>query len=238
MKLPRRSNANAGFTMVEIAIALGVIAFALVVIIGILPTGMQVQRDNRSETIINHDATFWLNAIKSGGHGMDELVNFVDRIDIRYDPDTPQETTTTHSGFRYGWEIIGLLTTPARTRAEVYASVWAMSGSAAEKEPNTADRTVSFKYRLEVNMELGRDSAEAFLDKFRPPATPLSYPLMTHHQIGLTLAYPLVNDNANQNLKDIRVTRRQSVRTAANRRVYAETNAGVIYTFFTPSPIP
>jgi len=44
------------FTMIEIAICLGVIGFALVAIIGILPTGMSVQKDNRQETIINQDA--------------------------------------------------------------------------------------------------------------------------------------------------------------------------------------
>jgi len=50
-------SARRGFTMVEIAIALAVIAFALVAIIGVLPIGMNVQRDNRAETIINQDAT-------------------------------------------------------------------------------------------------------------------------------------------------------------------------------------
>ena len=46
-----------GFSMIEIAIALGVIGFALVAIVGILPLGLTVQRDNRAETIINQDAT-------------------------------------------------------------------------------------------------------------------------------------------------------------------------------------
>ena len=50
--------------MIEIAIALAVIAFALVAIIGVLPIGMNVQRDNRAETIINHDATYWMEAIR------------------------------------------------------------------------------------------------------------------------------------------------------------------------------
>lgn len=58
---------EAGFTMIEIAISLGVIAFAIIAIIGILPTGLQGQRDNREETIINHDARLLIEAIKSGG---------------------------------------------------------------------------------------------------------------------------------------------------------------------------
>ena len=45
-----------GFTMVEIAICLAIIGIALVSIIGVLPIGMNTQRDNREETIINQDA--------------------------------------------------------------------------------------------------------------------------------------------------------------------------------------
>ncbi len=63
----RRLRREAGFTMAEIAIALGVIAFALIAIIGILPTGLQTQRDNREETIVNQDARLLIEAIKSGG---------------------------------------------------------------------------------------------------------------------------------------------------------------------------
>src|SRR6266516_2625531 len=44
-----------GFTMVEIAIAVAVIAFALVAIIGILPAGLQVQKENREDTLMAQD---------------------------------------------------------------------------------------------------------------------------------------------------------------------------------------
>ena len=43
---------TAGFTMIELVICLGIIAFALVAIIGVLPVGINVQKDNREETII------------------------------------------------------------------------------------------------------------------------------------------------------------------------------------------
>src|SRR5205823_13848329 len=51
------SRAERAFTMIEIAISLAVIGFALVAIIGILPTGMNVQKENREETIIGQDAS-------------------------------------------------------------------------------------------------------------------------------------------------------------------------------------
>src|SRR5215471_3594998 len=69
--------AAAAFTMIEIAISLAIIGFALVAIIGILPTGMNVQRDNRHETIVNQEATVFMNALRNGERGLDDLTNYV-----------------------------------------------------------------------------------------------------------------------------------------------------------------
>lgn len=55
-----------GFTLVEIAICLGIIGIALVAIIGILPRGLHTQKDSRQETIVGQDATMLLEAIRSG----------------------------------------------------------------------------------------------------------------------------------------------------------------------------
>ena len=63
--------------MVEIAISLAVIGIALVAIIGVLPIGMNTQRDNREETIINQDATVFIEAIRGGARGLDDLTNYV-----------------------------------------------------------------------------------------------------------------------------------------------------------------
>lgn len=68
---------RSAFTMIEIAISLAIIGFALVAIIGILPQGMTVQKENRQETIINQDANMFLEAIRNGGKGFDDLTNYV-----------------------------------------------------------------------------------------------------------------------------------------------------------------
>lgn len=68
--------------MVEIALCLGVIAIALVAIIGVMPTGLQVQRDNREDTILNQDGRFFLEAIRSGARGSDHLTNYVLSITV------------------------------------------------------------------------------------------------------------------------------------------------------------
>lgn len=78
----RTPNKESAFTMVEIAISIGVIAFALVAIIGILPTGLQTQRDNREDTLVNQDARLLIEAIKSGGRDVNsDLGSFVSRVD-------------------------------------------------------------------------------------------------------------------------------------------------------------
>jgi len=66
-----------GFTMVEIAICLAIIGIALVAIIGVLPIGINVQRDNREETLIDQDATVLLENIRNGARGLDDLTNYV-----------------------------------------------------------------------------------------------------------------------------------------------------------------
>jgi type II secretory pathway pseudopilin PulG len=68
---------RAGFTMIEIALCLAIIGFALVAIIAVLPTGLNVQRDNREETIINQDAVVWANSIRNGAQGYNDLTNYV-----------------------------------------------------------------------------------------------------------------------------------------------------------------
>jgi type II secretory pathway pseudopilin PulG len=63
--------------MVEVAISLAIIGIALVAIIGVLPLGMNVQRDNREATVINQDASVFLEAIRNASFGLDDLTNYV-----------------------------------------------------------------------------------------------------------------------------------------------------------------
>ena len=132
-----RTVGQAAFTMVEVALALAVIAFALVAIIGILPSGMTVQKENREETIINQDAMVLLEAIRSGAKGMDDLTNYViaitnywtlydERTNVQrsgydgYDFNGSRITSITPAPFlplTNGYRIVGLLSTPRFTPA-------------------------------------------------------------------------------------------------------------------------
>lgn len=63
---PRSEHA---FTMVEIVLSLAIIAVALVAIIGVLPIGLNVQSDNKEESIINADAAIWMQFLTKGAQG-------------------------------------------------------------------------------------------------------------------------------------------------------------------------
>jgi prepilin-type N-terminal cleavage/methylation domain-containing protein len=133
------------FTMIEIAICLAIIGIALVAIVGVLPLGMNVQKENREGTIINQDATVFLEAIRNGARGLNDLTNYVYFITNNwalYNPDgsvnksggngytgypnpsttiannyyvPPGPFTTPATTISNGTNIIGLLTTPEFT---------------------------------------------------------------------------------------------------------------------------
>ena len=72
-----KTGVNSAFTMVEIALSLAIIGFALVAIIGVLPAGLGVQRENREETIITQESGYFMDALRNGAQGLEELTNRV-----------------------------------------------------------------------------------------------------------------------------------------------------------------
>lgn len=132
---------NSAFTMVEIALCLAIIGFALVAIIGVLPVGLNVQKENREETIVNQDAVYFMDAIRNGARGLDDLTNYVFALtnSVQYfeitsgatNPNGPpiiygysyfesrRNGALTVPQFRldYGSNIVGLLSTPTITGA-------------------------------------------------------------------------------------------------------------------------
>jgi|YelNatPaOPRAMG01_1025707.scaffolds.fasta_scaffold02630_4 type II secretory pathway pseudopilin PulG len=146
---------QAGFTMIEIALCLVVIAFAVVAIVGVLPIGLNTQRDNRAQTIVAEDALFWLEAIRTGARGLDELTNYVDEIVVG------GNTYTLGNGYQSGADIIGLLSTPGGAQATVRS----ITGALADKGP--ASRDLAFRYRLEVDNEESKSVQDALVSELR-----------------------------------------------------------------------
>lgn len=246
LNLASSRRSDRGFTMVEIAIALGVIGFALVAIIGILPMGLDVQRDNRSETIINQDATLWLEAIRSGAVAMDELPNYVSKIVFdNLDPDTgavlsSSRDYTLNNDYITGADIIGLITSVGNvpnTRARVFAT--ALSGAAAEKELDPAKRELAFSYILRVVIERQVDPPNTQTNGAALPFVAVDgEPVLLEQHFGylpdstslydvrLTFSYPYINDQRPP-------PRSQNYRASVARRLVKDPDPSTLY-FFRP----
>ena len=161
------------FTMIEIALSLAVIGFALVAIIGVLPVGLNVQRENREDTIINQEASVFMNAIRNGARGMDDLASYVVAITnyqalCRADGQPKHQSVyvytqsplTSNGGFALtnGFRIVGLLSTPKYVPLVgggfvsnyVVAAIRSLSGPASEKSPqnNALMQDLAFSYRM------------------------------------------------------------------------------------------
>lgn len=224
--------------MVEIAIALGVIGFALVAIIGVLPRGLEVQRDNRAETVINQDATFWAEAIRNGATGIDNLTNHVESITIVEWNDIFARSSILSSnyyvygpgpqGYLSGSNIIGLLTTRAlNPQFEVRAVVSAMSGAASEKGATEADRELAFRYRMNVDIYRPLGDSPSFTSLSTNHTVPAA-DIMEHlYEVRLGVSYPIVTP-------DRPGPRRQVFRTTVAREVRSITNSLPFHYFFVP----
>jgi type II secretory pathway pseudopilin PulG len=183
--------------MIEIAFSLAVIGFALVAIVGILPIGMGVQKENRQETVVNQDASVFLDAIRNGAMGLDDLTNYVMAItNTVYNASSGSLLNTygyTPTSLPFpintGHRIIGLLSTPMFTGANnsisnrVVAYVRSMSGPASEKFPqnNASLQDLAFSYRLR--------------SEITPVRVPVSDTNLQNnlHELRLTFRWPLVD---------------------------------------------
>jgi prepilin-type N-terminal cleavage/methylation domain-containing protein len=162
---------RSAFTMVEVAISLAIIGIALVAIVGVLPRGMDVQRDNREATIINQDATIFIEAIRNGSRGLDDLTNYVYAIvNVGSNPvgyinpwltnamnfsgvSTFPSVTQWYPILTNGASIVGLSSTPEFVNGgsnHIYVCVRSISGPAVEKPPqdNPIIQQDSFGYRI------------------------------------------------------------------------------------------
>ena len=174
-----RTQRAGGFTMIEIALCLAIVAFAMAAIMGVLPAGLQVQKSNRDDTIINQEGTYLMQAIRTGALGLDDLTNYVEWIAIASKPGSWPPTkmppvttpnfflatnpTNTIGASAYkltnGATIIGLLSNPLyqydstgrfRTTNTVVGRFHTMSGLAAEKNRNASDFAFSYLARVEI----------------------------------------------------------------------------------------
>lgn len=212
---------ESAFTMIEIALSIAVVAFALVAILGVLPTGHQVQRENREDTIINQDGTYLLETIRNGMKGATDLSNYVDFVSIQK---TGGATGTRRYGNLTSAEVIGLLSMPKFDTSgssvvtnTVTAVLRAITGSAEEKPP-AIPRDRDFAFRYQVTSEVvpafpapTNGLAKAELQRVLSLSSNL-------HELRLTFRWPVLPQRPND----------PTVRLGNNRRVFSTLVSGQI----------
>jgi type II secretory pathway pseudopilin PulG len=227
--LTRSLSTCQAFTMIEIAISLAIIGFALVAIIGILPTAMNAQRDNRQETIINQDASILMGALRNGERGLDDLTNYVVGITnylSSFNRSGVYQNTTEYAftvpmgyinknpnkllALTNGYTILGVLGTPkiipnasgaGFVSNHVVAVFRSMSGPASEKPPqlNVSMQELALDYRVIA------DNSGYGTNYFDPGWTNYARLTLTN-DIALHSNYMAVVKSFQTNLHDVRLT--------------------------------
>jgi type II secretory pathway pseudopilin PulG len=239
--LPASRSSSRGFTMIEIALSLAIIGFALIAIIGVLPIGMNTQAANRETTIINQDATIWMNAIRNGARGLDDLTNYVIAItnDVtQYDPTmrnvvarrkygyTPTSSSTTPPyPLINGQRIVGLLSTPKYIALpppprggrgdvlsnNVVAYVRAMSGAASEKYPQDNQAVQDLAFSYRMTSEV----VPYGTNYYDPSWVDYTQPGLSANDVVARSNYWQVVRNLQANLHDVRLLFRWPLRSRA-----------------------
>jgi len=206
---PRPASRAAAFTMVEIALCLAIIGFALVALIGILPAALNVQKENRQDTTINNDAAVWLDALRSGAKVFPVLdyernVFALTNWTTEYDPITGNLTKPTHprgldAANMNSDVVLGFLSTPrlylkgnTLYSNHVVAYVRAFTAPVVNLPPqvNTTILDSAFSYILTATIT---PHASASVGPTTPQATNFVNNLAANlWEVQLRLEYPLL----------------------------------------------
>lgn len=244
---------TAAFTMVEIAICLAIVAFAMIVIMGVLPAGMLVQKSNREDTVINLEGQYFIEAIRGGSKGTPELLSAVDWVMITNSLNLP--TNSLQKQLRYVQSdfdannisaLIGLLSTPKYQldpngrviTNTVLAKFRSFNGSAVERDASLRD--FSFSYLMSVEIVPFPMMPTNFLGNtnfLAPGLKPAE--VQTRSNAWQTTTF---QQNRANNFYDLRLTLRWPVRpngTAGNnQQVFRTLVSGQLWTYPIPRNTP
>jgi len=120
-----------GFTIAEVTMAVGIVAFGLVAVFSILPFGLTAQKDNREETIIRYEAEYWFAALEAGGLNLESMdrvesvelnatdgtgysIYNINRHDLRPNDPSNSNDVALAKAARNGWsvDVCGWLSAP------------------------------------------------------------------------------------------------------------------------------
>jgi len=148
-----------GFTLSEVSLAVGVIAFGLVGIMAILPYGLTAQKDNREETIIRYEVQYWKEVLLAGGRDFNEM-DRVESVEVR---EGGVSTLLPNIGNRtWPQDVCGWLSMPDANGSDPfagqYALVKAMNGPLFDRHYGAnasrirSDNNITIKERRDVSL--------------------------------------------------------------------------------------
>jgi len=208
-----RGQGTRAFTMIEVALSLAIVAFAMVAIIGVMPRGLNVQRENREDTIISQDAALLLEAIRGGGNSAGLTVLSSSVLGFR-GPSVPPAGAWTPLDVVARLSIPRWDTTNSTNGGLNHAQFRAFSGNLGDSA--SAATNIAFSYV--VTSEVTSPAA----DPFQPGH---SYYLTNNlYEVKLTFSWP-VYDSAAWSVGD----RRLVVRTLVSGQLQVSTNGGQLF---------
>jgi len=190
-----RARAEAAFTMVEVALSLAIVAFAMVAIIGVMPAGLNVQKENREDTIISQDAAFLLEAIRGGEASSNLTALSAGLVGNIYGVNTTTYPPSGTPSFPYSpLDIVKRLSIPAWHTGNftngtlpgvVGARFRAMSGGLGD----TAGAATNAAFNYYVQVQITRFNPDPYSPAYNALATNL-------HEIKLAFQWPVYDDPA------------------------------------------
>ncbi len=216
--------------------------FALAAIIGVLPTGMHVQKSNRDDTLINQEGLMMLEAIRSGTMNFTTLTNMVDDVAVYCTNSKGAPMAYTNITLNSPAQIMGLLSIPvgglyqankagpSMYATQVVAKVRVKTGTLAQQGTNRDARDFAFSYLLQPEIRLFTNYGAYMATN----AADLTNASLSLYELKLVLRWPVYGKQGAWRAG----SRKQVFRTLVNANMTnylaAPTNNGIHWYFFDP----
>jgi prepilin-type N-terminal cleavage/methylation domain-containing protein len=230
------------FTMVEVAISLAIVGFALTAILGVLPAGMNVQKSNRDDTLINQEGLMMLEAIRNGTMNFYTLTNMVDDVAVYCTNSKGVPKAYTNIVLNSPAQIMGLLSIPSGAlyqankagpsmyATQVVAKVRVKTGTVAQQGTNRDARDFAFSYLLQPEIRLFTNYGSYMATN---PAS-LTNASLSLYELKLVLRWPVFGKQGAWRAGNRRQVFRTLVNASITNFLAAPTNNGIHWYFFDP----
>jgi type II secretory pathway pseudopilin PulG len=237
-----RQRACRAFTMVEVAISLAIVGFALTAIIGVLPNGVQVQKSNRDDTLINQEGMMMLEAIRNGTMNFYTLTNMVDDVAVYCTNSQGAPKAYTNIVLNSPVQIMGLLSIPVGAvyqtnksgpsmyATQVVAKVRAKTGTISQQGTSKDSRDFAFSYLLQPEIRPFTNYGSYMATN----STNLMKAGLSLYELKLVLRWPVFGKQGAWRAGARQRVFRTLVNASVTNFLAAPTNNGIYWYYFDP----